>query len=1017
MNRLPADSYTARRLEHATPDHLHHTSKRTFIGPIPDGWLKSHRRQWYKQYLPIGGDSRQNTFIAAQPDVQSPQHETGSSTAAVGSNVQAQQSQQQPEAEGSGVRAEPGSSGLKVAHGSDAQREEQDHTTRKELQSPVSPQQATPRFSSQSALDNANEHSTTSLLPGQHTSQGQRPGPPRSFNRASSRNDSLALESQPSRGMLFDRARKNMPRVQFSEPSRLQIRARAQKLAAKGRLRGSKIKDGEVIKMDKMLVRIDITQQQLPEQFDERVSQGVETKSLDKWREFMVVCRKHSEDNATAVLQLYQTRVIDMSERGKVKKKPKAQILLSARHARVSLFSSLDKTLCLWSSNNARTTIYYLRATTASTSVEWFTFLTSIMGWKRAQTLTVHVPDLSVSLRLDDPFEAFESAQMQIAGQGTDGEGQLVQSVTDECGAAGNIVSRCLAMLKESPEWEDVLKAWAKTGRVGLAWKRYDRLEWVYGAAEEKMYGSIAMQKTHELELRPKDHYPLSVKPRGEPESIDEPAPVEGFLVRLTSQQGQDRRMGKMLFKRLYFSTLDNFLLFLRPARATPPPPPKMHSHGNDNVPTAEQIAKDVPLTFEVNPFPVEDGQLSWLKHGDLPPHEIEQHDQDAAQEAQRNVDMLLASDGFINLCDVTKVRTMQKGAVPADENLDSGEDVDFNMRGHDGHDDELTDDGATTEVDEDRIFELVMKNGLVVRLQAYNKAARKEWMTRLRALVKYWTKRAKADMDLYKTVREQNLKSLNIDERAEAVVGQFAYKWEVSQSYASPILYNLCGIADCRTIHLSGLLFRKPRRHGTFTRCHVILSHGHMLVYQDTLRKTSGKKLVHIHHERIASIDLQGCYVYSGLLTENDLLYQNRTFDSNTPGHNALPKMYLEDGWTSTDEDAMTTFVIWHSKSKSWFRSSQKMDDAMETRKKVERGAGGGSGNKRAKFTRVSQLGATGRSVVFKARSRAERDHWVLGINNEIERLVARGAGDGEEVRLVEQPEVEEQEEEDDDA
>ncbi|KAM0712288.1 hypothetical protein Q7P37_011382 [Cladosporium fusiforme] len=1004
MNRLPADSYTARRLEHATPDHLHHTSKRTFIGPIPDGWLKSHRKQWYKQYLPIGSDSRQNTFIAAQPAVQSPRDERASSSAAVASRAETTQSQQSQTAE-SNARSVEHENPMQeaAAHGSNSQREEHSTNAQDIQPAPIASQQATPRFSSQSALDNANEHSTTSLLPAPHTSDAEHAEPSRSLNRTSTRPDSEALSSQPSRGMLFDRARNSMPRVQFSEPSRLQIRARAQKLAAKGRLRGSKIKDGEVIKMDKMLVRIDITQQQLPEQFDERVSQGVETKSLDKWREFMVVCRKHSEDDATAVLQLYQTRVIDMSERGKVRKKPKAQILLSARHARVSLFSTLDKTLCVWSTQNSRTTIYYLRATTTSTSVEWFTFLTSILGWKRAQTLTVHVPDLSVSLRLDDPFEALENAQLEAASQDNNSsKSQLDQSLTDESGAAGAIVSRCLAMLKGSPDWQDVLKAWAKTGRVGLAWKRYDRLEWVYGAAEEKMYGSIAMQKTHELELRPKDHYPLSVKPRGETESIDEPLPVEGFLVRLTSQQGQDRRMGKMLFKRLYFSTLDNYLLFLRPARATPPPPPKMHSYGNDNVPTSEQIAKDVPLTFEVNPYPVENGQLSWLKEGDLPPHEIHQQDQDAALEAQRNVDMLLASDGFINLCDVTKVRVMHKGAIPADANVESGDDVDFDLRGNQSREDELADDGATAEVDEDRIFELVMKNGLIVRLQAYNKAARKEWMTRIRALVKYWTKRAKADMDLYKTVREQNLKSLNIDERAEAVVGQFAYKWEVSQSYASPILYNLCGIADCRTIHLSGLLFRKPRRHGTFTRCHVILSHGHLLIYQDTLRKTSGKKLVHIHHERIASIDLQGCYVYSGLLTENDLLYQNRTFDSNTPGHSALPKIYLEDGWTSTDEDAMTTFVIWHSKSKSWFRSSQKMDDVKDTRKKAERVGGGGS--KRAKFTRVSQLGTTGRSVVFKARSRAERDHWVLGINNEIERLVARGAGDAEEVRLIEE-------------
>ena len=124
-----------------------------------------------------------------------------------------------------------------------------------------------------------------------------------------------------------------------------------------------------------------------------------------------------------------------------------------------------------------------------------------------------------------------------------------------------------------------------------------------------------------------------------------------------------------------------------------------------------------------------------------------------------------------------------------------------------------------------------------------------------------------------------------------------------------------------------------------------------------------------------------------------------------------------------------MTTFVLWHSKSKSWFRSSQNRDDVKDSQKQVARagGAGAGDGNstnsntsKRSKFTRVSQLGVTGRSVVFKARSRAERDHWVLGISNEIERLVAKGAGDGEHVRLVESREgggerVEEEDEEED--
>jgi len=126
-------------------------------------------------------------------------------------------------------------------------------------------------------------------------------------------------------------------------------------------------------------------------------------------------------------------------------------------------------------------------------------------------------------------------------------------------------------------------------------------------------------------------------------------------------------------------------------------------------------------------------------------------------------------------------------------------------------------------------------------------------------------------------------------------------------------------------------------------------------------------------------------------LLTENDLLYQNQTFDNNKPGHHALPRIYLEDGWTSTDEDVMTTFVVWHGKSKGWFRS--------------EEGAGGGekaaNEGKRSKIKRVGKLGTTGRSVVFRARSRAERDRWVLGIQNEIERVQG---GAGEDFRITEE-------------
>jgi hypothetical protein len=748
-----------------------------------------------------------------------------------------------------------------------------------------------------------------------------------------------------------------------------------------------------MLKAEKMLVRIEVSQQNLRNGFDEKTSQGVETKSKDDWREFMVVARSHVQDDASAVLQFYKSRVIAASDTEKVKSKPKVEIPLSQKQTKANIYSSLDKTLCVWYAEGPKTTIYYLRAQSGASAVDWLTFLETTLGHARAQTLQVHIPHFNVSLRLENPFSLLNPLDaLSKAAEGN--EDALMQAMIDEKSVAGAIISRCLDMLKEMPDWADVLRAWAEHEKIGLAWKRYDRLEWVHGAVEQKMYGTIGMQRTHDLELRPKDHYPDRTK-LADGSEAQEPPPVEGFLIRLTSQKGQERSMGRLLYKRLYFMTQSQYLLFLRPGKAMPPLLPESPKMTEATVvPTLTDSETGAPLTYEIDPYPLVDDKISWLCDETVAPKETQiGHDRIAEDEAERNFKMLLLADGFMNLCDVKAVRRFRQGAVASDGNINDGSEVDFHQ--------ELPDtnraDGSTTEVDEDRVIELVMKNDLVVRLQAYNKAAATEWIQRLQLLVSYWTERIKADMNLYKYTRQQNLQQLGIDERAEALVGQFAYKWEVKKSLASPCLYNMCGIAECRPIHISGTLFRKPRKHSTFSRCHVILSHGHLLIFQDALRKRSGKAVGHIHHERLSAISLQDSYLYSGLLTEGDLLYQNQTFDSNMPGHHSLPRVYLEDGWTSTDEDAMTTFVIWHANSKSWFKSASNVDDVRAAEEAQQKNPSSSRAVK-TRLTRVSQLGATGRSVVFKARSRAERDHWVMAIQAETERMVALN----DEVRIV---------------
>jgi Sporulation protein family 7 len=71
------------------------------------------------------------------------------------------------------------------------------------------------------------------------------------------------------------------------------------------------VKQGEIMKMEKMLVREDITsQKKLPHDFDENTSQGVVSTTIKKWREFMMICRRSEKiEGARYVLQAYKTRV------------------------------------------------------------------------------------------------------------------------------------------------------------------------------------------------------------------------------------------------------------------------------------------------------------------------------------------------------------------------------------------------------------------------------------------------------------------------------------------------------------------------------------------------------------------------------------------------------------------------------------------------------------------------------------------------------------------------------------
>lgn len=563
--------------------------------------------------------------------------------------------------------------------------------------------------------------------------------------------------------------------------------------------RRGKSRPGEIVKIEKMLVRVDSTLQQLPSDYNENDSLKTESRTVEKWREFIVVCRESIDDDADFSIQMYKTRVIPAVEKSSVSNRASHEIVLTRKNTRVNLYSSLDKTLVIWVPWKAGTRIYILRTRSYASAVEWYSFIRSSLGWKRPSNLEIYVPDLSINLSIQDPFEEFEAAR-DAALSGEVSDAAILKTMEAENAVAGIIIQRCMEMLKNFPEWADVLETWLRHEKMGLAWKRYDRLEWVHGANEQRMYGTIAMQKTHDLELRPKQHYPTTIAIKGE-SLMEEPPPLEGFLVRLTSQKGQVRRFGKMFFKRLYFSTHDQYLCYCRPALAFPPPPPSLKVTKDLKIPSAQQIINSTPVIFSVNPYPVSDGQIDWLQHGSL--QNKQKHDLEAYKEAERKVQTMLNAEGYINLSHVIRVQDVQRGVIPADENVGEGPEVDF----HQSVPDSRHDDGKTTQFDDQKTFELVLKNSLVIRLQAYNKQTKKEWMNGLDKLIRYWKSRLADDMSVYKTIRRLNLETLEIDEAMESMLGQFAEKWEVTRAAASPQLFNMCGISCCRTITVSRTL------------------------------------------------------------------------------------------------------------------------------------------------------------------------------------------------------------------
>lgn len=162
-------------------------------------------------------------------------------------------------------------------------------------------------------------------------------------------------------------------------------------------------------------------------------------------------------------------------------------------------------------------------------------------------------------------------------------------------------------------------------------------------------------------------------------------------------------------------------------------------------------------------------------------------------------------ADGFIDLTRVKYVRTVKRKPEGQDAGIGQGESVDFHAAELSTNDSEYAfEQGVASEFDDERTFELVLDNSLVIRLQSFNLETRREWMRRLRDLIKYWKLRLDEDMQSLKSMRAENLKMIKIDRGNESRFADWIQPYQLVEAISAPGMYHFCRLSNCRTISVS---------------------------------------------------------------------------------------------------------------------------------------------------------------------------------------------------------------------
>ncbi|KAG7885027.1 hypothetical protein KL938_001284 [Ogataea parapolymorpha] len=787
---------------------------------------------------------------------------------------------------------------------------------------------------------------------------------------------------------------------------------------------------GNIVKMEKMLVTVIMKETKYEAEGPSRL--------VEKWKEYIVVARSTGNHEYPIVLQFFKKRNIrfvdvegitqfddddsvfeDVYQNKSAKSSPshlEFDLLLSISDTRIRFRNVLDKTISISKMmRKHRDFEYILLPQTQSSAIRWLSLFNTVLksrSREEQKTLLLKIPDIDLSLTIknlsnylcaedycikEDDFK-IEMLEKGYSVPRSNAFNKLV-----------DIIAAQLLILNDKgclpPKGNKFINSLPyRKHLLAFAAKKYDRLEWMLGESEKLLQATwLILNNTHDIELRELKHEPLMLTK----EPMVEPRPVEGFLICLSNRGGKLKSsFGRNYYKLHYFSSFDNILMFQDFHTAVPPFEDSM----TDIMSPLGKVLNEKELTekvharglhFEKSPFPLatsNPSHISWLRPG-ISKEEFEKRDMDALYEAERRASTIVNCKGIIDLCNVSEIRCVPASDVPNVIRLAGSLAW--------GYQQSRLDD----EIYVDSVFELILKSGCRIRLQACNRKIRDQWVFNLLQLREYWVKKKQEELERIINLREKNIIAANLpDDKYESVltVDDNPNKWELSKAHTDPYLYNISSWSIDKPLMMSGVLYQKRKKHKSFKTFFVVLCPGFLVLYDMFNRSfKSGTIKPTAYYKHYTTISLGNCYVFCDSTNDLDVSIRDSTLSKVAPGSHQVPRIY-SDGWKSSEDEHCRRFTIWfgskrvmmrNNNSKSVILNDPHLDPSSDEDEETEPKTDKISLHDRGKMLKtVSRLGVTGHSMVFLARSRIERDLWVTKLLNEVERF---GFGDEEEVQL----------------